>query len=273
MKNIKFLGVVTALAFALPMAASASTNIQNLTFDGAANVTGNTSDSVPARLSVNLTGDSDIESVGYDYTGDGLDRVCVNVKDQLQTGYRVFDLKDLNGNDGFTLPANTGNWDVVVTTFGIDGAGANQDCQGSPTDSMPFNDRITVIDGGDVNPTDGSGGNNGTGGSSEELTLLQKLIAQASCVLGGNVWNGSSCTPHATTTPPVPTTSSVCGQLAQALVGTQDNVYNSANIALQGFLLFQKQSIPALAAGASFGYKGPQTNAALASFKMQNSCI
>ncbi len=73
-------------------------------------------------------------------------------------------------------------------------------------------------------------------------------------------------------TPPAPTTSAVCTAYAQANVGTQLGVYNSANIRLQGFLLSQGASIPALAAGASFGFYGNQTAAAVAWFQGLNHC-
>jgi hypothetical protein len=64
-----------------------------------------------------------------------------------------------------------------------------------------------------------------------------------------------------------------CATLNQKLAGTMDHVYNDANVRLQGFLLSEGMSIPALAAGASFGYKGSQTNAALSMYKSMNGCI
>lgn len=74
-------------------------------------------------------------------------------------------------------------------------------------------------------------------------------------------------------TPPAPTTSASCTAYAQANTGTAYGVYNDANVRLQGFLLSQGASIPALKAGASFGFDGPQTEAARATFVNANHCI
>ncbi len=71
---------------------------------------------------------------------------------------------------------------------------------------------------------------------------------------------------------PVPTTSAACTAYAQANAGAQMGVTNSANVRLQGFLLSQGASIPALAAGASFGYFGSQTASAVAWFNGLNHC-
>lgn len=251
------IGLIAAASMALPMAAFASTSIANLTFAGSSNITGGKSDAVTARLSVNLTGDSDVESVSFDYNGDSLDRTCVNVDDQLQSGYRTFDLD-------MTLPANTGNWDVVIKTYGIDGAGADQDCQGSPTDTMNFNDRITVVDDGSgvVNPTAG-----GTGTSVGSTNKLDAILASIAALIAKL---GSIPTPAPT---PVPTVSAACQAYAQASVATMSGVRNDANVRLQGFLLSQGASIPALAAGASFGFYGTQTAAALSWFQSGNHCV
>ncbi len=82
--------------------------------------------------------------------------------------------------------------------------------------------------------------------------------------------------PAATTTPttpvPTPTVNTVCTQLDSKLIGTQDDVYSDANVALQGFLLSEHASIPALKAGASFGFKGAQTRTAISWLKNANSC-
>ncbi len=76
----------------------------------------------------------------------------------------------------------------------------------------------------------------------------------------------------ASLTPPVPVVSAQCAAYAQANAGTVMNTTNSANVRLQGFLLSQGASIPALAAGASFGFYGNQTAAAVAWFQGLNHC-
>lgn len=80
----------------------------------------------------------------------------------------------------------------------------------------------------------------------------------------------AAMTPAPTT--PVPTVSTACATLSTKLVGTVDNSYNDANVRLQGYLLSEGASIPALAAGASFGYKGPQTRAAVSAFVVSHNC-
>lgn len=70
-----------------------------------------------------------------------------------------------------------------------------------------------------------------------------------------------------------PAPSSKCADLTTKLVGTTDNQYSDANASLQGFLIAANaNSIPALKAGASFGYKGDQTRSAVISFKAANQC-
>lgn len=72
--------------------------------------------------------------------------------------------------------------------------------------------------------------------------------------------------------PAVPVVSPVCTAYTTAALGSMPGTTSSANVKLQGFLLSQGASIPALAAGAAFGFDGPQTEAARASFKAVNSC-
>lgn len=71
---------------------------------------------------------------------------------------------------------------------------------------------------------------------------------------------------------PAPTVSAACTAYAQANAGTMMNVKNDANVRLQGFLLSQGAVIPALAAGASFGFYGPQTQSAVSWFQNGNHC-
>lgn len=106
----------------------------------------------------------------------------------------------------------------------------------------------------DVVANSSTGGTGSTGGFSS----FADLVAALKVALG----IGS--------TTPAPT--GVCSQLAAAQVGAQFGVHNQANVALQGFLLSQHESIPALAAGAAFGFWGNQTQAALTAFTTANHC-
>lgn len=76
--------------------------------------------------------------------------------------------------------------------------------------------------------------------------------------------------PGATT--PAPVVNPKCAALATKMAAGAYGVTSSGNIALQGYLLSEGANIPALAAGASFGYWGPQTQAAIGWFKTVNSC-
>lgn len=74
-------------------------------------------------------------------------------------------------------------------------------------------------------------------------------------------------------TPPAPVVSAKCVALAAHSSGAAYGVKNQNNVMLQGYLLGEGMSIPALAAGASFGFWGPQTQAALSLYKSANGCI
>lgn len=237
------IGAIVALA--LPLVAGAATDVKNITFDGSPNVTGSRGEFVTSRLSVELTGDSDVESVSYDYIGDDLDRECVDVRDQIQSGWRTFDL-DLN------LPQDTGTWDIVVKTYGVDGAGTNQDCQDGSTDSMTFFDRITVTSGG-------NSGNNGggTGGTNDDdmpawfASFFEKLLAILK---------------PAPTPTPVPTPAPYCEVQAMAsglYIGATDATTGGRVTPLQMWLISHGFTIaPIQYGGASYGYYGQSSSAA-----------
>lgn len=107
-----------------------------------------------------------------------------------------------------------------------------------------------------------NGSSSSTGvGSTDPLSSLTAMIAALVAKL------------TASTTPTAPVVSASCAAYAQANVGTMFGVKNDANVRLQGFLLSQGMSIPALAAGAAFGFDGQQTEAARATFVNANHCI
>ena len=241
-------GAIVALA--LPLVAGAATDVKNLTFNGSPNVTGGRGESVTSRLSVELTGDSDVESVSYDYLGDDLDRECVDTDDQIQSGWRTFDL-DLN------LPQDTGTWDVIVKTFGVDGAGANQDCQDGSTDSMTFFDRVTVTSGGSNNGNGGTGGNGGSNQPSyidELLALIADLRKQLADLMK----------PAPTPVPtPTPVQCEIQVLISGLYQGATDSTTGGRVTAAQRFLINHGYSIPAIQyQGASFGFWGSQSQAA-----------
>lgn len=103
-----------------------------------------------------------------------------------------------------------------------------------------------------------------TSGSTSAFDQLSALVASLAAQVQALL--------HPVTPVPTPATSAVCTAYAQASAGAVMNVTNSANVRLQGFLLSQGASIPALAAGASFGFYGPQSQAAVGWFQAANHC-
>ncbi len=270
--NRKIISILATAAFAvLPTMAFASTSITNLTFDGNPNIpNGVAGQSSDATLWVTLSSNSDaVESVSYEFPGSGLPYQCVAINPaDVQAGQYSIDLNNTDGsNPGFILPNEAGSWPVLVKTFKATTPfpNVNVGCTGSPDATRTFHSVVNVensnVNTSNSNSTTNTSLNNV---NSSLQTLVNTLTAEVNALL------------HPTTTPAIVTTSSTsgtCAQLAGAMIGTQMNVYNNANQVLQGFLLFQHESIPALAAGASFGYFGPQTQAALTSFKAQYGCM
>lgn len=74
------------------------------------------------------------------------------------------------------------------------------------------------------------------------------------------------------TKPTPPAVAPECTAYVAAKAGTMMGVYSDANSALQGFLLSQHLSIPALKAGAAFGFYGPQTQNAESQFLATHKC-
>lgn len=148
-------------------------------------------------------------------------------------------------------PQNTGYYTIEFRTAGIFGGQRAVNITDGVTSVGSFGGALRVVSDSSSTST--------TGSSSNDIAAIVAAILAKLGITGS-------------TTPATPVVSALCVQLANSMVGAQMNVSNSANVALQGFLLYQHQSIPALAAGASFGFWGPQTNAALLNFKAQNNC-
>jgi hypothetical protein len=161
-----------------------------------------------------------------------------------------------------TAPLYEGSWPVVVAIHGINGNGDATDSQcteAAVTTSPQFDNRIIVSGGLSSGTLTTNSGGTGTGGTGTSGNTLEQLLSILIAKL----------TP---TTPPAPTVSASCTAFAQAMSGTVQGSRNDANVRLQGFLLSQGESIPALAAGASFGFYGVQTSAAVAAFNAANHC-
>lgn len=149
-------------------------------------------------------------------------------------------------------PQNTGYYAVEVRTSGIFGGQHSNSITDGVVSVGSFPNALRVV----------ASSNTTTGGTSaiDALSaLVAQLAAQVQLLL------------HPVT-PPAPAITAACSAYVQANAGTQMGVYNSSNIRLQGFLLSQGASIPALVAGASFGFYGPQTQAAVSWFQSINHC-
>lgn len=255
--------VASATMFALPAMAFASVSVNNILFDnGAGNITASSGSQVNVQLYVNTSGTNDVESVFVKFPNAGgaaQQGTCYDVADQIGES-------PVNGwvfNFPITVPVNAGIWDITVATHGTNGDAADNTCTTAADTTQTFNGRVTVTaDNSSGTPTGNSGGSNSNTGSTGSLAALQALVAQLAAQVQAIL--------HPTT--PTPTTSGVCTQYAQANSGTQPNVYSDANVRLQGFLLSQGASIPALKAGASFGFYGNQTTAAVGWFNSTNHC-
>lgn len=258
----KVIGVASALAFMLPVAAMASTNITFLTLNGGSNATLPAGDSADGKLTFNLTGTSENESLSWELVDNGGNNVgipptCIDINDHIVAGTytAAFPVDTVGGTEG--------TFGMKVRMYGTAGTGADNNCGGVVNDTMTFNNVLTLTSGqatGDTANNTGHGtGNSGSSGNNSALsaimTALQAIIAKLTA---------------APVTPPAST--GVCAAYSQAVAGTVPNVYNDANVRLQGFLLSQGASIPALKAGASFGFFGNQTTAAVGWFNSLNHC-
>ena len=71
---------------------------------------------------------------------------------------------------------------------------------------------------------------------------------------------------------PAPVVKAECKALSDKMVGTVQGSTAQGNVRLQGFLLAEGMSIPALEQGAAFGFYGPQTMSAVGVYKSIHGC-
>ena len=256
MKNKILAGAIGLLAL-LPAAAFAAT-FTNVQFDnGDVTVSGTGGSTVNATFHVIVPANQVIENIQTDVIGDNLAPVCTTVGDNLglQEGTHDITLP-------VKLPPNTGTYTLSVQGSGIYGGIRSVDCNDTVVGTASFSGALRVVS--DNSNSTSSGGSTGTTSQWDALTAtLQAIVASL----------GKLTAPAPTPAPTTGTTvSAACTAYAQAVSGTVAGVRNDANVRLQGFLLSQGASIPALAAGASFGFFGPQTSAAVSWFLMGNHC-
>lgn len=150
-------------------------------------------------------------------------------------------------------PQNTGYYNLEIRGAGIFGGQRSISITDGVQSVNSFSNAIRVV----------STGSN-TGGSTGGQSFKDQFCAAFPTFPGCG----------ATAPAPVPATDAACAAFTAANAGTQPNVYSDANVALQGFLLSQHMSIPALKAGAAFGFYGNQTTNALGIWRSQHStCV
>lgn len=238
-------GIALTAMFALPFAASAAT-FSNVQFDnGDVTVSGTGGSTVNATFHIIVPANQVVENLQTDVIGDSLAPVCSSVGGDLGLQEGTHDV-----TVAVKLPPNTGTYTLNVQGAGIYGGIRSIDCNDNVVGTGSFSSALRTVS---------SDEDTSTAASSGIPAWFAHFLALFT----------ASTTPA---TAPAPTVSAVCTAYAQANVGTQPNVYNSANVALQGFLLSQHISIPALAAGASFGFYGNQTTAAVGTFQSMNHC-
>lgn len=244
----KIAGAIAAGVFLFAGVASAAT-IPNIQFSN-----GQTSTSCIAGQSVNVTfrvnipSNEVVELGQVDVIGDTLAPALPSSLGGdlgLQEGPQDVQMS-------FTCPQNTGYYSVQFSTAGIFGGQRAVTMTDGVTSTATFSNAIRVVANGSTSGTSGAP-------AGVDPLVWAKFIAYINA-------QGST---------PAPATDAQCAAFAAANVGSQPNVYNSGNIALQGYLLSQHMSIPALTSGgASFGFYGNQTTAAIGQWRsMHPSCI
>jgi hypothetical protein len=248
--NLKVVSIAAALGFFLPAFALAST-FSNVQFgNGDVTISGQGGSTVSATFHVIVPANQVVENIQTDVLSDNLAPVCTSVGGDLGLQEGTHDV-----TIAVKLPPNTGTYTLEVRGAGIFGGIRSIDCNDNQNGTASFSGALRTVD---SNTT-----TTGSGSSTSAIDTLTALVAQLAAQVNAII--------HPVT-PPVPTTSAACTAYAQANAGALMGMKNDANVRLQGFLLSQGASIPALAAGASFGFYGPQTMQAVAWFQSMNHC-
>lgn len=245
----KLIAVIASLAVFLPIAASAAT-FTNVSFqNGDVTISGNGGTTVQATFHVIVPANQVVENIQTDVIGDNLAPVCMSVGGDLglQEGTHDVMLE-------VKMPPNTGTYTLNVQGSGIYGGIRSIDCNDTVVGTASFSGALRVVaNSTTTNPPLGGGSVFGFSSFADFVTALKAALGVA-------------------TPPPAPVETQECKAYHAALSGAVMNVVSPMNVRLQGFLLSQGANIPALAAGAAFGFAGPQTQAAMSWFSSANHC-
>lgn len=260
-KFTKFLvaSAIVGPALLASSAFAATVTNANAIFDGQSQVYGNAGQTVEATFQVDVPAGQVLHAIRTKVDSQATVCTPVGAIEGAQTTDVTVNitLPPNTNNGGYSLVADLYYTDTLPQAQAMTGnLACTSSASGSHVNTNAYNGGTVV----NVLPSSGNSTGNSNGGING--MSLADLIAAIKNALG----LGSG-----TTTPP--TTSAVCSAYAQANSGTQANVYSDANVRLQGFLLSQGASIPALKAGAAFGFYGNQTTAAVGWFNSLNHCI
>jgi len=229
------IGGALILSMILPLAASAATITNNTFSNGDVTIGANGGSSINGTLHVVVGQNEVVQFLGVKV--DSLAEKCTAVNYQQGT----YDIPY-----SAVVPPNTGSYSFNARVAGKWGGVPSVDCGDNVIANISVGNAVTVLPGSSSTTVGG-------------VSQLSELLAALKALLQGN-------------TAPAPTQSTACANLTAKMMGTQSGTYNPANIKLQGFLLSEGESIPALAAGASFGFFGSQTQAAVNSYRTAHNC-
>lgn len=255
--KLSFAGIAFAVALLFgATSAFAAVTVQDIgtLFDGKTSTNVDAGDDFTVLFTADATSGDEIEYVRTrveDQDGQVIFNRCTNVG--RKTG------NDVEIEVEASTPSDTpqGNLDVLIDVFGMGGVAQVDGCSGSPLDGETFEDRVRVGD------NTQSAQSNNVGNSS--MSALQAMIAQLTAAITALTNGGGTSTGTPNT--------AKCSALASKMSGGVQGTTASGNIVLQGYLLSEGANIPALAAGAAFGFWGPQTSAAISWFKTLNKCL
>lgn len=238
--------------FVLPGAIALAATFPNVQFqNGQTTIEGTGGSTVTATFRVIVPANEVVEYIQTDIVGDSLAPVCTSVGGELGLQQGTHDV-----SLPVKLPPNTGTHTLEVQGSGIFGGFRADDCTGDVVGSASFGSALRVVS---------SSSSSGSGSSSSSWTSMsfeQLIAALVSALKSAGVG----------TPPPPPPASTKCTELSNKMLGAMYGVRNSSNVKLQGYLLSEGMSIPALEQGASFGLWLNQTQSALGMFKSINGC-
>lgn len=255
----KILGVFAVAALMVLVgstnASAATVTSQAVFANGQTQVYGNAGQSVPTNFQVHVNAGEVFHAI----------RTKVDSQPTVCTAVGPFEGdQTISVNVNVTLPPNSsaGGYSLTADLFTTDTVPQAQAmtgdlaCSSAGSGAHVFTNAYngsTV-----VNVLPANGGN--TGGAGVPSGIPADIWAKFLAWIGG------------ASTTPTPTNSPECVAYTKVNTGTQPNVYSDQNAKLQGFLLSQGASIPALKAGASFGFYGNQTTAAVGWFNSIYHC-